>query len=150
MGLGAKIGEAAEKRNVSLKALSRSAGIPYTTLYHMVKRDSNKIEIDVLSKIATALEMEPAELYGSEWAWMVLSDTIEKFQRKGAEDITASFLNPEELEERMEKAYYSLSYEGKRVAVERVEELAQLPKYQKHPAGDSTQSAGTSDEKAPK
>ena len=39
---------------------------------------------------------------------------------------------------------------GQQTAVERVSELAQLPQYQeKHPAGDSTQSAGTGDEKDP-
>ena len=47
---------------------------------------------------------------------------------------------------RLTRAYEKLSTEGKEVAIERVEELAQLPKYQKAPAGDSTQSAGTGDE----
>lgn len=42
----------------------------------------------------------------------------------------------------------TLNETGQRVAVSRIEELAQLPKYQKKaPAGDSTQSAGTGDEK---
>ena len=44
----------------------------------------------------------------------------------------------------------TLNETGQRVAVSRIEELAQLPKYQKKaPAGDSTQSAGTGDEKDP-
>lgn len=38
---------------------------------------------------------------------------------------------------------------GQRVAVARIEELSQIPKYQKHAAGDSTQSAGTGDENDP-
>ena len=42
-----------------------------------------------------------------------------------------------------------LNSEGQAVAVERVEELAQLQKYKKYPAGDSTQSAGTGGEKDP-
>ena len=43
----------------------------------------------------------------------------------------------------------TLNETGQRVAVSRIEELAQLPQYQKHAAGDSTQSAGTGDEKDP-
>ena len=40
----------------------------------------------------------------------------------------------------------TLNEVGQRVAVARIEELSQKPKYQKHAAGDSTQSAGTGDE----
>ena len=40
----------------------------------------------------------------------------------------------------------TLNEVGQRVAVARIEELSQIPKYQKHAAGDSTQSAGTGDE----
>lgn len=38
------------------------------------------------------------------------------------------------------KNLQQLNSNGKQIAAERVEELAQLPKYQKDPAGDSTQS----------
>lgn len=43
----------------------------------------------------------------------------------------------------------TLNETGQRVAVSRIEELAQLPQYQKHAAGDSTQSVGTGDENDP-
>ena len=43
----------------------------------------------------------------------------------------------------------TLNEVGQRVAVARIEELSQIPKYQKHAAGDNTQSAGAGDEKDP-
>lgn len=45
----------------------------------------------------------------------------------------------------------TLNETGQRVAVARIEELTQIPAYQRHaaPAGDSTQSAGAGDEKDP-
>lgn len=43
----------------------------------------------------------------------------------------------------------TLNEVGQRVAVARIEELSQIPKYQKHAAGDSTQSAGAGNENDP-
>lgn len=54
-----------------------------------------------------------------------------------------------EVQIQMLKLMDSMNSAGQQTAVERVEELAQLPKYQKAPAGDSTQSAGTGDENDP-
>ena len=44
-----------------------------------------------------------------------------------------------------------MSDEGQAEAAKRVQELTQIPAYQRHaaPAGDSTQNAGTGDEKDP-
>ena len=56
---------------------------------------------------------------------------------------------PVTIQERLNEAFSELNKEGQKVAVERVKELAQIPKYQKDPAGDSTQSAGAGDEKDP-
>ena len=51
MGIGARIGELAKSKKISLKELSRRIDIPYTTLYHMVSRDS-KVDLNTASKIA--------------------------------------------------------------------------------------------------
>ena len=56
---------------------------------------------------------------------------------------------PVTIQERLIEAFSELNKEGQKVAVERVKELTQIPKYQKAPAGDSTQSAGTGDENDP-
>lgn len=64
MGVAMKIGEVAKERNISLKELSRRADIPYTTLYHAVKRDS-KMEFEVVQRIAAALGIPWDELYSA-------------------------------------------------------------------------------------
>ena len=53
------------------------------------------------------------------------------------------------IQDQLNEAFSELNKDGQIVAVERVKELAQIPKYQKAPAGDSTQSAGTGDEDDP-
>ena len=62
MGIGAKIGEVAKEKGISLKELSRKINIPYTTLYHAVKRDS-KIEYEIAVKVASALGVSVDEFY---------------------------------------------------------------------------------------
>lgn len=62
MGIGARIGEVAKNKGISIKELSRKINIPYTTLYHAVKRDS-KIEYEIAVKVAGALGVAVEELY---------------------------------------------------------------------------------------
>ena len=57
MGIGARIGELAKSKKISLKELSRRIDIPYTTLYHMVSRDS-KVDLNTASKIADVLSID--------------------------------------------------------------------------------------------
>ncbi len=61
MGVATKIGEIAKEKGIALKELSRRTGIPYTTLYNAVKRDS-KIDIETVRKIAAALGTSVLEL----------------------------------------------------------------------------------------
>ena len=53
--------------------------------------------------------------------------------------------------EKIIRSFAQMSDEGQAEAAKRVQELTQIPAYQRHaaPAGDSTQSAGTGDEKDP-
>ena len=62
MGVATRIGEIAKENGISLKELSRQVDIPYTTLYHAVKRDS-KMEFETVQKIAAALNIPWYELY---------------------------------------------------------------------------------------
>lgn len=85
MGVAVKIGEVAKERKIALKELSRRADIPYTTLYHAVKRDS-KMEFETVKKIASALGVSWYELYpGDEtdtWVegWAPAADDSYKMQ----------------------------------------------------------------------
>lgn len=64
MGVAAKIGDIAKERKISLKELSRMVDIPYTTLYHAVKRDS-KMEFETVQRIAVALGVPWNALYSA-------------------------------------------------------------------------------------
>lgn len=65
MGVATKIGEAAKEKGISLKELSRQVDIPYTTLYHAVKRDS-KMEFETVKKVADALNISWYTLLGAD------------------------------------------------------------------------------------
>ena len=52
LGIGANVQKIAQERKISLKELSRRAGIPYTTIYNMVKRDSSRVSPENLQKLA--------------------------------------------------------------------------------------------------
>lgn len=91
MGIGAKIEELAKQQKISLKELSRRADIPYTTLYHMVKRDSNRVSIDTLEKIARVFDVE--------WEDVFLCDentprTLPEAQEKHKRELNRSVMRP--------------------------------------------------------
>lgn len=109
MALGANIQKIAEEQGLSLKELARRSGVPYTTLYSLVKRDSNKTDHDSLDKIAIALNV-------NKWA-LVDFDTILTAERGK--------------NERLLLAFNQLNAAGQQKAVERVEELTEIPKYQR-------------------
>jgi len=65
LGIGANVQKIAQKENISLKELSRRAQIPYTTVYNMVKRDSDRVSPENVQKLADALGVTPGYLlYG--------------------------------------------------------------------------------------
>jgi len=58
MGTGKKIGEECKRQGMTLRQLSIKAGVPYSTLYSAVKRDSNGMDAETLAKIADALAID--------------------------------------------------------------------------------------------
>ena len=64
MKTGELIGTIAKERGVSLRRLAIDAGVPYNTLYAIVKRKSTRIEPENLQRIATALKVSTAYLQG--------------------------------------------------------------------------------------
>lgn len=65
MGTGELIGIMAQEKNISLRQLAINAGIPYNTLYAIVRRKSNRIEPSTTARIAAALEVPVSALVGS-------------------------------------------------------------------------------------
>lgn len=65
MGVGARLEEIVKKRGTNLHRLAVDSGVPYQTLHSVVKRDSDKIEIDYLIRISHTLGVS-TEAFSSE------------------------------------------------------------------------------------
>lgn len=58
MGAGARISKTAKEKGISLRKLAEQSGIPYSTLYSITKRDSNKVNAEIAQKVAAALNID--------------------------------------------------------------------------------------------
>ncbi|MGE4354798.1 MAG: helix-turn-helix domain-containing protein [Oscillospiraceae bacterium] len=63
--IGTKLKAILDERNVNVNELSRRIGVSAQTLYSIIKRDTNKIDFDVLLKICTELDTPVEIFYGS-------------------------------------------------------------------------------------
>lgn len=66
MNIGSRLKQILEERKLNVSELSREAGVPAQTLYAMIKRDSNKADMDIMVKILEALDMDLLEFMGME------------------------------------------------------------------------------------
>ena len=63
MAFGEKLLRKLKEKNVTQAKLCEQAGIPPTTLSSMIKRNVDKVDIDVFLKICKALDCNPEEFY---------------------------------------------------------------------------------------
>ena len=59
MGLGKQLELILSNRNMSVIELARKANIAPTTIYSLIQRDGNKIDIDLLLRICNVLNIRP-------------------------------------------------------------------------------------------
>lgn len=62
--IGSILKQLLEQRGMSVKELSRRTGVSPQTLYSLIKRDSMKIDFDVLLKLCRALDAPVSAFYG--------------------------------------------------------------------------------------
>lgn len=151
-----KIGEAIrrqrKKQGLTLNELGEKMGIS-GSLVGQYERGVVNPKYETIIRFADALNVEPRELLGRAFT-DVINPEIERLARD-ADDTTETRLYfsgrivQMTIQDQLNEAFSELNKDGQIVAVERVKELAQIPKYQKDPAGDSTQSAGAGDENDP-
>ena len=55
MGIGSKLTKLMKEQDTNANELASKAGVPPTTIYSLIRRDSNRVDIDSLIKIASAL-----------------------------------------------------------------------------------------------
>lgn len=169
MGVGLKLKALLRDRKMTIKQLAKQADIPVNTLYSITKRDSERVDVVILQRIAAILKVNWIDLVpeGSRFAY-IAADTIsgtglkienpeqyEDLAYQIKQEILSDAFTPEEYEEarktkisdiqtdlllgevrriRMQKIselFSKLNAEGQQKAVERVEELTEIPKYQR-------------------
>ena len=57
MGVGRNIETIAKKKGITIKEISERLGMPYTTFYNIVKRDSPKIDFELVDKLLPILDV---------------------------------------------------------------------------------------------
>ena len=151
MGAGLRLKEILRQRQMTIKQLSIITGISINTLYSITKRDSSKIDPAILSRIVAALDITEKEFYNFDIqirpitifdrAVGLLNKLFDPYSddwvdewveglRISLEDKGYSF---SEDELALIRAYAKLNPEGQQKAVERIEELTEIPKYKKEP-----------------
>lgn len=106
MGIANKLIELMKTRDTNANELAKKAGIPPTTVYSLIKRDSKRVDIDSLIKIARALGTTADCLCGND------------------SNSASLGLSPDESE--LISCYRKLSREGQDELIKRAHELLDL------------------------
>ena len=61
MNIGSRLKQILDERQMNVNQLSREAGVSAQTLYAMIKRDSNKADMDIMARLLEALDMDLLE-----------------------------------------------------------------------------------------
>ena len=120
-----------EKRGMSRRKLAISIGVPPSTFQSMMERKRG-MTLELLKKIADALGMSIYSLADFDLASEAVTEEINTNRRES--QLLSHFRN--------------LNDNGQSVAVERVQELAQIPAYQR-PAEDAQTAPTVPDDKEP-
>ena len=64
MGVGIRLKNILDEKNITLKDLSLISGVSLNTLYGITKRDNDTIKSDILTKIAGSLNVPPQYILG--------------------------------------------------------------------------------------
>lgn len=160
MGVGLQLKAILRDQKMTIKQLAEKTGISINTLYSITKRDSSSIDPIILKKIATALNVPFWKLLGgtetndgkisfsihldSDTAASLgvdklnhgeqLSTTIDPKSPAGAavlKSLGIETSNSTQYKEVLFSAFDRLNEDGQKKAIERVEELTEIPKYQK-------------------
>ena len=67
MGIGSKLSELMEANGTNANELAKKIGVSPQTIYSIIKRDSKKADIEVLSKIAGILGVNIEYFDGTEY-----------------------------------------------------------------------------------
>lgn len=136
MGVGIRIKRILRDKNMTIKQLSELSGVSLNTLYSITKRDSERVDEVILQHISAALGTTPNRLLPPENYW----EDENGVGHTGSMETDP--VNTQTPQIRITAALEQLNEEGLAKAAERMEELAEIPKYQKA-SQRSTSNQGT-------
>ena len=128
MGAGARLKAVLQEKGITIKQLADKTGISVNTLYSITKRDSERISFDIALRIADILKVDIN--------WLRNGYTLEERDQAMKHYVARRFAEAESWKtwkDKLDMAFNTLNQEGQQKAVERVEELAEIPKYQRTP-----------------
>ena len=128
MSIGNRIMYLTNLKGMSLKEVSTRAGIPYTTLYSMVKRGTKTTSIETLRKIAVGLEMTVEDILELPPASLLpgLVDGAYVDEPENVVDVSQLYRD-----NKMKELFSALNRVGQKEALRLVFRLTQMPEYQK-------------------
>lgn len=139
MTIGQSIKTARIKAGLTQKQLAEKSGIATITL-QQYERDVREPKLVTIAKIARSLDLYASDLINDRWRDVSGDPTDDS-------EILA-YANDEH--QRLTKAFCMLNREGQKKAVERVQELTEIPRYRaESPAQGQQQPAGPEADKDP-
>lgn len=150
MNIGERIKRARQEAGITQSELAKRLNVTPQTV-SQYERGLINPKYETALKFAEALNLQPSWLFGAKLGELAAEDTINLVNKEQSsrgviselldlpQSIETVIKSQQELD--VQRAFRKLNDEGQRVAIERVEELAQIPKYQKTaaPAGDDSE-----------
>lgn len=151
MTTGERIKEARKRAGLTQKQLADKLGISYVGISQWENNQRNP-KLETLQRIADALGVDVETIGGVSWNEISFSHNVYDFLREklGYEEGAKEINIPDELfiklsrassvyEQRMLIAFNRLNLQGQQAAATHLEELAEIPRYQKTPPQDEAQ-----------
>ena len=110
--------------NMSRRQLAIKAGIPPSSFQSAMQRNGN-LSLDMLEKVARALEIELYQILGDDFAKAYFQAEVDTTKRQFEQGYRFTTK-----EKALVRVFHQLNEDGKDTALERLCELAEIPKYQ--------------------
>ncbi len=130
MTIGERIQEARKQAGLKQSELAEIVGVAVITI-GQYERDKRQPRLEQLRRIALALNTTVAELVEPGYWDTVSSEELYKAWNDDSYPKNSCSITIEGSRDKMNAAFDQLNYAGQQKAVERVEELTEIPKYQR-------------------
>lgn len=143
--LGENIFMARHEAGLTQKELAQKVGVPYQTIQFWERGQRNP-KLENVKRIAEALNIRWEELYPeSQKSTAEVEDIFDFVNQMAAHKTQLANSKTDAQEKRLLQHFRNLNTDGQSVAVDRVEELAQIPKYQRAQNASQDAPAGADD-----